>query len=152
MSAIQRFRCIINIIRYFRGRNFYKNMFLRLCGQFSKMSLPENLIEAGKFQTKLNNFWWNDVQINLLVLNHKNIFCEIKFLICIHEIPSVKFAIFETQFAKVSFLEIFSIFSLGIINLINGKGSYSEKHRKRYLIFAFLTRYFYTVCYNNVSE
>ena len=51
----------------------------------------------------------NDGKINLLVLNRENIFCEIKFLICIHEIPSVKFAIFETQFAKASSLEIFSL-------------------------------------------
>ena len=50
----------------------------------------------------------NDSQINFLVLNCKNIFSEIKFLICIHEIPSVEFAIFETEFAKVSSLEIFS--------------------------------------------
>ena len=50
----------------------------------------------------------SDGQINFLVLNCKNIFCEIKFLICIHEIPSVKFSIFETKFAKVSSLEIFS--------------------------------------------
>ena len=41
------------------------------------------------------------------VLNRKNIFCEIKFLICIDKITSVKFAIFEIQFAKVSSLEIF---------------------------------------------
>ena len=62
-----------------------------------------------------------DSQIKLLILNHKNIFCEIKFLICIHKIPSVKFAIFETQFTKVSSLEIFShenIFSLRY-NLFN---------------------------------
>ena len=50
----------------------------------------------------------DDGWINLLVLNRKNVFCEIKFLICIHEIPSMKFAIFETQFTKVSSLEIFS--------------------------------------------
>ena len=49
--------------------------------------------------------------------------------------PSVKFAIFETQFAKVSSLEIFShenIFSQGITNLTDGKVSYAQKHRKRY--------------------
>ena len=50
----------------------------------------------------------NDGQINLLVLNPENIFCEIKILICIHGVLSVKFAIFETKFAKVSSLEIFS--------------------------------------------
>ena len=50
----------------------------------------------------------NDVQINLLLLNRKNIICEVKFLICIHGTPSVKFTIFETQFPKVSSLEIFS--------------------------------------------
>ena len=49
-----------------------------------------------------------DGQIYFLVLNPKNIFCEIKFLICIHEIPSMKFAIFETEFEEVSSLEIFS--------------------------------------------
>ena len=43
-----------------------------------------------------------------LTLNRENIFCEIKFLICIHKIPFVKLAIFETQFAKLSSLEIFS--------------------------------------------
>ena len=57
-------------------------------------------------KTKSSNV--NNGQINILVLNHENIFCEIKFLIYIHEITSVKFAIFETQFAKVSPLEIFS--------------------------------------------
>ena len=50
----------------------------------------------------------NDDQINLLVLNLKNIFCEFKPVFCIYEIPSMKFAIFETKFAKVSSLEIFS--------------------------------------------
>ena len=58
------------------------------------------------------------------------LFCEIKFLICIPEINSVKFAIFKTQFAKVSSLEIFShqnIFFWGIINLTNGKGSHAQK-------------------------
>ena len=66
-----------------------------------------------------------------LTLNHENIFCKIEFLIYIHEIP-VKFAIFETQFAKVSSLEIISreiIFSLGIINLTNGKGSNVQKQK-----------------------
>ena len=82
--------------------------------------------------------------INLSVLNRENIICEIKSLICIHETPSMKLAIFNTQFAKVSSLEIFShknIFSKGIINLTNGKGSYTQKHQKRYLIFAFSARY-----------
>ena len=58
-------------------------------------------------KTKLTLTKINDGQINLLVLNRKNIFCEIGFLICIHKIPSMKFAIFETQFAKVSSLETF---------------------------------------------
>ena len=49
-----------------------------------------------------------DVKMMALILNYKNIFCEIKFLICIHAIPSTKFVIFETQIAKVSSLEIFS--------------------------------------------
>ena len=56
-----------------------------------------------------------DGQINLLISNHKNILCEIKFLICIHKIRSVKVAISETQFTKVSSLTILShenIFSL----------------------------------------
>ena len=52
-----------------------------------------------------------------MVLNRKNIFCKIKFLICIHIIPSVKFAIFKTQFAKVSSLEIF--FHKNIVKLGN---------------------------------
>ena len=38
---------IINAIRYFLGRSFHKNMFLRLCGQFLRMALLENQIEAG---------------------------------------------------------------------------------------------------------
>ena len=46
--------------------------------------------------------------MNLFVLNRKNILTEIKFLICILETPFMKFAIFETQFAKVSPMEIFS--------------------------------------------
>ena len=49
----------------------------------------------------------NDGQINLLVLNSKNIFYEIKFLICIHEIRSMKFAILVAKFPKLSSLEIF---------------------------------------------
>ena len=79
----------------------------------------------------------NNGQNKLLVLNRKNIFCEIKFLICILAITSMKFAIFEIQFAKVSSLEIFShknLFSYGIMNLTNGNGSYPQKH---HLIFAF---------------
>ena len=70
----------------------------------------------------------NDSQINPLVLHHENVFHDIKFLICIQVIPSMKFAVFETQFTKLSFLEIFShknIFSRGIINLTNGKGAYT---------------------------
>ena len=38
---------IINAIRYLLGRSFHKNMFLRLCGQFLRMALLENQIEAG---------------------------------------------------------------------------------------------------------
>ena len=90
-----------------------------------------------------------------MVLNCKNTFCEIKSLSCIHEVPLVKFGIFETHFAKVKSLEIFShknIFSKGIINLTNSKGSYAQKHRKCYLIFTFSTSYFYTICCNNASE
>ena len=81
------------------------------------------------------------------------IFCEIKFLICIQEIPFVRFA---CTVPKVSSLEIFShkniISHKGIINLTNEKGLYIQKHRKHYLILAFLTCYFYTICCNNVSE
>ena len=40
-------------------------------------------------------------QINLMVLICKKIFCEIKFLVCIHEITFVKFVILETQFANI---------------------------------------------------
>ena len=97
----------------------------------------------------------NNGQIKLLVLNCKNIFREIKFLICIHETPSTIFATFQTQFAKVSFLGIFShknIFSYGITHLTNGKGSFARKHTKCYLIFPFLAHYFYTICCKNVSE
>ena len=54
------------------------------------------------------NGCWNDGQINLLILNHKNVFCAIKFLICNQEIPFLKFAIFEAQFPKVGSLGIFS--------------------------------------------
>ena len=43
-----------------------------------------------------------------LIINHKNVFCEIKFLICIQEITVIKFKIFEAQIPKVSSLEIFS--------------------------------------------
>ena len=53
----------------------------------------------------------------------------------------MKFAIFETQFAKVSSLEIFShknIFFEGIINLTYGKGLHAQKHSKSFLILAFL--------------
>ena len=35
-----------------------------------------------------------------MVLICQNIFCEIKFLVCIHKITSIKFAILETQFAN----------------------------------------------------
>ena len=77
------------------------------------------------FNERLNNN-----QINSLVLNCKNTFSEIKFLICIHITPSMKFAIFKTQFAKVSSLKTFShkkILPQGII-LTNGKGSYAQKY------------------------
>ena len=65
-----------------------------------------------------------------LILNRKNVFCEIKFLICIQEIPFVKFAIFEAQFPKVSSLKIFShknIISHKSINLTNDKGLHAQK-------------------------
>ena len=66
-----------------------------------------------------------------LILNRKNVFCEIKFLICIQEIPFIKFTIFEAQFPKVSSLEIFShkniISHEGSINLTNDKGLYAQK-------------------------
>ena len=86
-----------------------------------------------------------------MILNHKNVFCEIKFLICVQEIPFVNIAIFKAEFPKVSSLEILShkniISHEGIINLTNDKGLYAQKHRK-----TFLTCYFYTICYNNVSK
>ena len=62
---------------------------------------------------------------------------------------------FPDQIHKSKFLEIFShenILSWGIIDLTNFKRSYAQKHRKRYLIFAFSARYFYTIRSNNVSE
>ena len=65
-----------------------------------------------------------------MILNHKNVFCEIKFLICIQEIPVVKFAIFEAQFPKVSSLEEFSHWNIisheGMIDLTNDKGLYAQ--------------------------
>ena len=67
----------------------------------------------------------------------------------------MRFENFETQFTKVSSLEIFShenILPQGIMNFTNGKGLYAQKYRKRYLIFAFSTRYFYTMRCNIVSE
>ena len=69
-----------------------------------------------KQSQKTSNGRENDVQINLLVLNRKNIFCEIIFLNCIHKIPAVKFAIFETV-------------GKSIINLINGKGWHAQKQK-----------------------
>ena len=71
--------------------------------------------------------------MNPLVLNRENIFSDIKFLICIHIIPSVKFAIFETKFAKVSSLVIFShenILSSGTINLTNVKSKNIESETR----------------------
>ena len=66
-----------------------------------------------------------------MILNGKNVFCEIKFLICVQEILFVKFAILEAQFPKVSSLEIFSheniISHAGITNLTNDKGLYAQK-------------------------
>ena len=66
-----------------------------------------------------------------MILNRKNVYREIKFLICVKEIPFVKFAILEAQFPKVSSLEIFSheniISHEGIINLTNEKGWYAQK-------------------------
>ena len=47
-------------------------------------------------------------RLTFWVLNRENTLSKIKFLIGIHKIPSVKFAISETQFAKISSLEIFS--------------------------------------------
>ena len=89
-----------------------------------------------------------------MVLNCKNIFSQIKFLISFYIMPSVKFAIFETRFAKVSSQEIFShenILSWDI-NLTNVKSSYAQKHQKRYVVFAFSVHYFHRICSNNVSE
>ena len=90
-----------------------------------------------------------DGQINLLVLICKNIFCEIKFLICVHEITSMKFAILEAEFANI-FSKKYTL--QAIVNLTNGKDSYIQKHRKFYLIVAFSTCYFYMICSNNVLE
>ena len=95
-----------------------------------------------------------DRQINLLILNRENIIHEIKFLTYIHEIPSVAYAVLETQFAKASSLEIFShenIFSWCIINLTNGKGSCAQNYGKRHLMFAFSAGNFSTKRFNNAS-
>ena len=54
-------------------------------------------------------------------------------MICIHKIPSMKFAILETNFTKVSSLKILShenIVSQAIINLTNGKCLYAQEHIK----------------------
>ena len=57
---------------------------------------------------------------------------EIKFLICIDKIPSVKLAIFETQFAKVSSLgNIFSQKYILLRYLTNGKVSCARENRVR---------------------
>ena len=82
--------------------------------------------------------------MNPLVLNRENIFSDIKFLICIHIIPSVKFAIFETKFAKVSSLVIFShenILSSGIINVTNVKRIKISKAKPDIRIFGTLFIY-----------
>ena len=71
-----------------------------------------------------------------MILNRKSVFCEIKFLICVQEIPFVKFAILVAQLPKVSSLEIFSheniISHEGIINLTNDKGLYAQKTEKHF--------------------
>ena len=71
-----------------------------------------------------------------MILNCKNVFCEIKFLIFIQDVPFVKFTIFEAQFPKVGSLEIFSrkniISHEGIINLTNDKGLYAQKTEKHF--------------------
>ena len=83
-GCLSRFNCVYIInIRYFQGRNFHKNMFCDFVANSRKC-----LFQKIK-----------------LILNRGNIFCEIKFLICIHKIPFVKFVIFKMQFAKVSSLE-----------------------------------------------
>ena len=50
--------------------------------------------------------------------------------------PFAKFAIFEAQFPKVSFLEIFShkniISHKGIINLTNEKGLHAQKNIEKH--------------------
>ena len=83
-GCLSRFNCVYIInIRYFQGRNFHKNMFCDFVANSRKC-----LFQKIK-----------------LILNRGNIFCEIKFLICIHKIPFMKFVIFKMQFAKVSSLE-----------------------------------------------
>ena len=71
-----------------------------------------------------------------MILNCKNVFCEIKFLICIQKMPFVKFAIFEAQFPKVNSLEIFShkniISHKGIIDLTNDKGLHAQKNIEKH--------------------
>ena len=50
-------------------------------------------------------------------------------MICIQEIPFVKFAIFEALFPKVSSLKTFSHKN---INLTNDKGLYAQKTEKHF--------------------
>ena len=106
-------------VGYFLKDIFAENFFTKTCFcdlvanprkcLFRKIKLRHKLCQ-NKVKQRLM-----DGQINLLISNRKNILCEIKFLICIHEIRSVKVAISETQFTKVSSLKMFShenIFSL----------------------------------------
>ena len=83
-----------------------------------------------------------------------NVFFEIKFLICIQEIPFVKFAIFEAQFPKVSSLEIFSpknISQEGNINLTNEKGLHAQKTEK-HLWHAISIQYAVIISRNRLSH
>ena len=79
---------------------------------------------------------WNDGRINLLVLICEYIICEIKFL--------------DFQFANI-FLQKYILLRYYWLNKWQGL-MYSKTCRKFYLILRFLTRYFYTIGRNNVSE
>ena len=83
---------------------------MRICAGSEKVCSSQkgwsasNCILTSKILSKQGYIMFNGRknvgQINLMVLICKKI-CEIKFLVCIHEITFVKFAILETQFANI---------------------------------------------------
>ena len=67
-----------------------------------------------------------------------------------HEICNFRDQIRKNKFPRNILSQKYII--LSIINLANVKRSYAQKHRKRYVIFAFSACYFYTIRSSNVSE